>query len=80
VQYNKCKLLAGSKDEIYNLRRKYYDVEEDLGEKSDTSVFLNTGNFVLIDKKRHIRGVYKGIDNNSMTALKNDIKVLKKED
>jgi protein SCO1 len=80
VQYNKWKLLTGTVSEIYDLGRKFYYVEEDLGLKSDTSVFLHTENFVLIDKNRHIRGIYNGLDNNSMTALKNDIKDLKKED
>jgi protein SCO1 len=80
VQYNKWKLLTGTVSEIYDLGRKYYYVEEDLGVKSDTSVFLHTENFILIDKNRHIRGIYNGLDNNSMTALKNDIKDLKKED
>jgi protein SCO1 len=80
VQYKRWRLLTGSKNEIYNLGRKFYFVEEDLGVNSDTSIFLHTENFVLIDKDRHIRGIYNGLDNNSMTALKNDIKELKKED
>lgn len=80
VKYSKWKLLTGRLGEIYDLGRKYYYVEEDLGVKSDTSVFLHTENFVLVDKKRHIRGIYNSLDNNSMTSLKNDIKELKKED
>jgi protein SCO1 len=80
VQYNKWKLLTGQKQEIYDLGRKYYFVEEDLGENSDTTIFLHTENFVLIDKQRHIRGIYNGLDDNSMAALKNDIIALKKED
>jgi protein SCO1 len=80
VNYQKWKLLTGSKNEIYELGRKFYYVEEDLGEKSDTSIFLHTENFVLIDKNRHIRGIYNSLDNNSMTSLKNDIKELRKED
>ena len=79
VNYKKWKLLTGSVSEIYNLGRKYYFVEEDLGENSDTSVFLHTENFVLIDKQRHIRGIYNSLDPNSMAALKEDIVVLKKE-
>lgn len=79
VNYNKWKLLTGNKDEIYNLGRKFYFVEEDLGENSDTTVFLHTENFVLIDKNRHIRGIYNSLDPNNMTALKNDIKELRKE-
>jgi protein SCO1 len=80
VQYYKWKLLTGDKEEIYNLGRKFYFVEEDLGVNSDSSVFLHTENFVLIDKDRHIRGIYNGLDPNSMETLKNDIKALKKED
>jgi protein SCO1 len=80
VDYKKWKLLTGAKEEIYNLGRQFYFVEEDLGVKSDTSVFLHTENFVLIDKNRHIRGIYNSLDNNSMTAVKNDIKDLKRED
>ncbi len=80
VKYNKWKLLTGEKSEIYDLGRKYYYVEEDLGVNSDTSIFLHTENFVLIDKNRHIRGIYNSLDNNSMAALVNDIKALKTED
>ncbi len=80
VHYDKWKLLTGPVSEIYDLGRKYYYVEEDLGAvNSDTSIFLHTENFVLIDKNRHIRGIYNSLDNNSMTALRNDIVELKKE-
>ena len=80
ANYSKWRLLTGEKFEIYDLGRKYYYVEEDLGEKSDTSIFLHTENFVLIDKERHIRGIYNSLDNNSMAALNNDIHALKQED
>ena len=80
VNFQKWKLLTGNRADIYDLGRRYYFVEEDLGEKSDSTVFLHTENFVLIDKQRHIRGIYNGLDPNSMTSLKNDIKELKKED
>lgn len=79
VNYNKWKLLTGDKSEIYDLGRRYYYVEEDLGVNSDTSIFLHTENFVLIDKDRHIRGIYNSLDNTSMESLKTDIKLLKKE-
>ncbi|MBK8519301.1 MAG: SCO family protein [Saprospiraceae bacterium] len=80
VQYGKWKLLTGSVGEIYDLGRKYYYVEEDLGVNSDSSIFLHTENFVLIDKQRHIRGIYNSLDPNNMISLKNDIKELRKED
>lgn len=79
VLYNKWRLLTGEKTEIYDLGRKYYFVEEDLGEKSDTSIFLHTENFVLIDKDRRIRGIYNGIDKSSLPSLIEDIEALQQE-
>jgi protein SCO1 len=79
VDYEKWKLLTGTKDEIYNLGRKYYFVEEDLGENRDINVFLHTENFVLIDKERRIRGIYNGLDDNSINALIEDIKMLERQ-
>lgn len=79
ITYSKWRLLTGSKEEIYNLGRKFYFVEEDLGENKDSSIFLHTENFVLIDKNRLIRGIYNSLDPTSMASLVEDIKVLAKE-
>jgi protein SCO1 len=79
VEFKRWKLLTGDKNEIYDLGRRYYFVEEDLGVNSDSTVFLHTENFVLIDKNRHIRGIYNGLDPNSIQNLIRDIKVLKAE-
>ncbi|WP_074724071.1 SCO family protein [Flavobacterium frigoris] len=79
IQYNKWKLLTGDKEEIYNLGRKFYFIEEDLGENNDSFIFLHTENFVLIDKTRIIRGIYNSLDPSSMQSLVEDIKVLEKE-
>ncbi len=77
--YNKWKLLTGQKSKLYNLGRRSYYVEEDLGVNKDSTDFLHTENFVLVDENRHIRGIYNSLDKNSMAALTNDIKVLEKE-
>lgn len=79
VQYPKWRLLTGNKDEIYDLGRRYYFVEEDLGLKKDSDDFLHTENFILIDKHRHIRGTYNGLDPNSIAILSKDIRALKQE-
>jgi protein SCO1 len=79
VQYPKWRLLTGNKAEIYDLGRTYYFVEEDLGLKKDSDDFLHTENFILIDKHRHIRGIYNGLDPNSIAILSKDIKALKHE-
>ncbi len=79
VDFKKWKLLTGTRSEIYDLGRKYYFVEEDEGIAKPEEVFLHTENFVLIDKQRHIRGIYNGIDPNSIQTLIADIKVLQLE-
>lgn len=72
-------LLTGDKSQIYILGRKFYFAEEDLGQKRDTSEFLHTENFVLVDKNRHIRGIYNGLNISSIGELVKDIRELEKE-
>ena len=79
VDLKRWKLLTGDKNEIYDLGRKFYFVEEDEGIKKSNDIFLHTENFILIDKQRHIRGIYNGLDPNSIQNLIRDIKVLKDE-
>lgn len=79
VNFKRWKLLTGDRNEIYDLGRKYYFAEEDEGIKKGNDVFLHTENFILIDKQRHIRGIYNGLDPNSIRELVRDIKILKLE-
>ncbi len=73
-------LVTGDKKEIYDLGRQFYFVEEDLGIPKGIDDFLHTENFVLIDKNKHIRGIYNGLNTNAVQQLIADIKTLKKED
>ena len=41
--------------------------------------FLHTENFLLIDKEKHIRGIYNGLNRASIAQLIVDIKSLQKE-
>lgn len=79
VLSQKWHLVTGTQQEIYKLGRKDYFVEEDLGLSKDEDEFLHTENFVLIDKNRHIRGIYNGLNKTSINQLIADIKTLKKE-
>ena len=72
-------LVTGDKKEIYDLGRTSYFVEEDLGEPKGIDDFLHTENFILIDKNKHIRGIYNGLNKNSVKELIADIRTLKKE-
>jgi protein SCO1/2 len=79
INFIRWKLLTGDKNEIYDLGRKYYFVEEDEGIRKGNDIFLHTENFILIDKQRHIRGIYNGLDPNSINNLIKDVKILKEE-
>jgi len=79
VLENKWHLVTGDKTEIYNLGRNQYFVENDLGVPKDINDFLHTENFLLVDKNKHIRGIYNGLNRASIAQLITDIKALKLE-
>ena len=76
---NKWHLVTGDKMEIYNLGRNYYFVENDLGIPKNINDFLHTENFLLIDKNKHIRGIYNGLNRASLAQLVIDVEALKLE-
>ena len=79
VNPKKWHLLTGERMEIYNLGRKDYFIEEDLGLEREEDDFLHTENFVLIDKNKHLRGIYNGLNKNDIQQIIADIKTLKSE-
>ncbi|MFK8059762.1 MAG: SCO family protein [Polaribacter sp.] len=76
---NKWHLVTGDRDEIYNIARTSYFADEDFKKTKDESEFIHTENFVLIDKKGRIRGVYNGTLSLEVQRLKRHIEILKKE-
>ncbi len=80
ISSQKWHLLTGNQEDIYKLGRRDYFVEEDLGLEKDIKDFLHTENFILIDRNRHIRGIYNGINKTSINQLIADIKTLKNEE
>lgn len=79
VKSAKWHLVTGQREEIYRLGRRDYFVEEDLGLLAEEDDFLHTENFVLIDKNRHIRGIYNGLNKRAIQQLISDVKTLVKE-
>ena len=71
--------MTGDRQEIYDLGRTAYFVEEDLGLEKEVDDFLHTENFILIDQDKHIRGIYNGLNKTAIAQLITDIKTLKKE-
>lgn len=78
VNAKRWKLLTGTEQEIYDLGKHYYFLEDDQGLKTSDELFSHTENFVLLDKERRLRGVYNGLDPSSMQALVQDIRVLQR--
>ncbi len=73
---NKWHLLTGSREQLYTIARQSYFADEDLGLQKGTNDFLHTENFLLIDKHRRIRGIYRGTYQPDITDLIADIKTL----
>ena len=79
INYEKWKLVTGDENDIYSLARKSYFADEQFGFNDDMSDFLHTDKFILVDKKRHIRGIYTGLIEEDMIRLEEDINILLKE-
>ncbi len=78
VDDNKWNLVTGDKKQIYDLARKSYLAVKNY-EYSGQYDMIHTENFLLIDKKRQIRGYYDGTNPDEITRLIADIKKLKRE-
>ena len=74
----KWNLVTGDKKEIYKLARKSYLAVKTYG-NGDEYDMIHTENFMLVDKKRQIRGFYDGTNPEEITRIIKDIKTLKKE-
>jgi protein SCO1/2 len=70
--------LTGNKSDIYRLARKSYFAEEEIGFTKDSTDFLHTEHFLLVDKSLRIRGIYNGTLGLEMEQLIKDINTLKK--
>ncbi len=76
---NKWHLVTGKRNKIYRQARTTYFADEDFKKTKDESEFIHTENFVLVDKKGRIRGVYNGTLALETKRLIKHIEILKKE-
>ncbi|MBO3115130.1 SCO family protein [Winogradskyella sp. DF17] len=74
----KWNLVTGDKKQIYELARKSYLAVKTDG-NGDQYDMIHTENFMLIDKKRQIRGFYDGTNPEDIERLLEDLAVLKNE-
>lgn len=78
VESNKWHFVTGDKQAIYKIAQlSYMSVVAD--EPSAPGGYIHSGRFILVDKKRHIRGVYNGTDQEDVNILIADIKILLEE-
>ena len=72
---SKWNITTGDKVHIYNLARKSYFavVEQGDGGLQD---FIHTPNFILVDKKKQIRGIYDGTSTEDIQQIIEDIRIL----
>lgn len=75
----KWNLVTGDKKQIYELARKSYMAVKTTGDGGAYDM-IHTENFVLVDKKRRIRGFYDGTKNEDMEKLLQDITILEDEE
>jgi protein SCO1/2 len=71
----KWNITTGSKKHIYELARKSYFAVLEQGD-GGLQDFIHTPNFILVDKKKQIRGIYDGTDEKEISRIINDINVL----
>ena len=69
-------LLQGHKNETYQIAKSYL---VSVQEKNPAGEYIHDGFFILIDKKKRVRGTYDGTDPKEVSKLIEDMKVLKTE-
>ncbi|MGB7786107.1 MAG: SCO family protein [Salinimicrobium sp.] len=78
VNDEKWNLVTGDKKQIYDLARKSYLAAKTQGDAGPFDM-IHTENFVLVDRKKRIRGFYDGTNPEAIEDLMHDIEILEKE-
>ena len=72
---SKWNITTGSKKHIYELARKSFFAVLDNGD-GGLQDFIHTPNFILVDTKKQIRGIYDGTVEKEISRLIQDINIL----
>lgn len=67
--------VTGNKDSIFNIATKSYFTTA-YPDENEPGGLVHGGGFLLVDKHKHIRGVYDGTNPEETKRLINDIKIL----
>jgi protein SCO1/2 len=76
VDSKRWHFVTGVKDSIYKIAQTSYFATA-LEDKTEPDGFIHSGAFLLIDKKRRIRGKYDGTKEEDVNRLIVDIKRLR---
>jgi protein SCO1/2 len=78
VKGNMWQFVTGDRDKIYEIGEKHYMVSA-REDSTEAGGYIHSGHFILIDKNKHIRGMYDGTTDEGTEQLIADIEVLLKE-
>lgn len=76
---SKWNITTGNKVHIYELARKSYFAVMNTGDGLAQD-FIHSSNFILVDRKKQIRGIYEGTEKEELDRLFLDINVLLEEE
>lgn len=77
VSSDRWHFVTGEKEEISRMARIYQIAA--MEDKEAPGGYNHSGRFVLLDKKRRVRGYYDGTDPESVDELITDVRILQKE-
>ena len=75
VDGKKWEFAYGTKDAVYKLAETAY-LSSVIEDSKVAGGYVHQGYFILVDKDRHIRGLYDGTNDEAVAQLKKDIPVL----
>ncbi|MEZ4888625.1 MAG: SCO family protein [Chitinophagales bacterium] len=77
ISSDRWHLLTGDKDAIYEMAETYMVVAEE--DERAPGGFIHSGAFMLLDKKRQVRGIFDGTKEKEVDKLMDAIKQLQNE-
>lgn len=73
------RLLTGDRERIYELARRHYFAGTAIGPDTAGRDFLHTEDFILLDARRRIRGIYNGTLRSEVDRIREDVAILERE-
>ncbi len=78
IQSSMWQMVTGDKAKIYEIGQKSYMVSA-TDDPTQPGGIVHSGAFILVDKNRHIRGIYDGTEPEKVDKLMADMEILLKE-